>query len=96
MILKFNNGVIFLRCINCDTDYKHHLRAGQKANYNEQFGEYENLDTDPCPSCGTIETLNMNIEEDEFDYEDLEAMGMPNYEVNQRKYVRDVMKQLKS
>lgn len=93
MLNRYNKGVLFITCRGCSKDYIHQLKPGQTIRFLEDIGEYENLKTNPCPECGMVEVFNMNIEKEEFNYSDIEEIGIPNKEVNQRKYIRDIMKE---
>ena len=95
MILKQTNGVLFLKCNKCGTEYNHALMMGQKLKFLADFNQFENLPTNPCPSCGTVEVFNVNIEDEQLNYEDIKKMNMPNKEINQRHYLIDVIKGLK-
>ena len=94
MILKQTNGVLFLKC-KCGTEYKHLLKVGQRLKFLTEFNQFENLPTNPCPSCGTVEVFNMNIEDEQLNYEDIKKMNMPNKEINQRHYLIEIIKGLK-
>jgi len=94
MLLKQTNGVLFLKC-KCGTEYKHLLRVGEKLKFQAEFNQFENLTANPCPSCGTVEVFNMNIEDDEFIFEDIKLMNISDKEINQRHYLREIIKGLK-
>lgn len=89
MLRKYTPNTLHIDCL-CEKSYTHVLNAGKSFKFMQEFGEYENLFTE-CPHCGRHNIFNMNIELDEFDYTEIERLGIPNKEVNQRKYVRDII-----
>jgi len=95
VILKQTNGVLFLKCNKCGTEHEHSLKIGQRLKFLTDFNQFENLTTIPCPNCGTVEVFNMNIEDEQLNYEDIKKMNMPNKEVNQRHYLIEIIKGLK-
>jgi len=95
MLLKQTNGVLFLKCNKCGTEYNHVLMMGQKLKFLADFNQFENLTTNPCPNCGTVEVFNVNIEDEQLNYEDIKKMNMPNKEINQRHYLIEIIKGLK-
>jgi len=94
MLLKQTNGVLFLKC-KCGTEYNHSLKIGQRLKFLTEFKQFENLPTNPCPICGAVEVFNMNIEDEQLNYEDIKKMNMPNKEINQRHYLIEIIKGLK-
>lgn len=98
MLKKFNNGQINVGCVNCGNTFDTTVPNGFEPKFLEEFGQYENLIV-RCPICkekGTEVTIhiNLNIPEGEMDEEDLE-FEMPAEEINARKYVRDLMWQVR-
>ncbi len=63
--------------------------SSYESTFLEEFNEYKNLKME-C-QCGMIHILNMNIPVDEMSEYELEMDIMPYDEINQRKYVRDIM-----
>ena len=85
---------MFLKC-KCGTEYNHSLKIGQRLKFLTEFNQFENLKTKPCPNCGTVEVFNVNIEDEQLNYEDIKKMNMPNKEINQRHYLIEIIKGLK-
>lgn len=93
MLLSHKVGILSLKCV-CGTEYTHSLEVGQKLKFITESNEYENL-VSTCPYCGRIEIFNMNIEVAEFTFEETEEMMMPDKEINQRHYLREIINKLK-
>jgi hypothetical protein len=94
VVNKYANGVLGVNCIVCGGSFASLVPLGFSPKFLEEFAQYENL-TIECPVCkgqGKSVTIhiNMNLPEGELDEEDIEYV-MPLEEINARKYIRDLM-----
>lgn len=93
MIDKITGSIVSLVCNVCGHKYEKPIPQ-TVLKFNKEFQQYDNLSFE-CDKCGTIEFFNMNIEESLLPFEIIEELNIPNEEVNQRKYVIDLMKLLR-
>jgi rubredoxin len=78
-----------MRCNICKHEYQAVI-PDITVRFLPEFGEYENLNVQ-CPSCNSIEVLNMNIPLDDTD-EPFATGDLPIEEEIQRYYVRLLMR----
>ncbi|ARK32115.1 hypothetical protein [Halalkalibacter krulwichiae] len=90
MIERFSQDTLYQICSHCGTKNTIKLNYGLTVLFDNEKNEYSNLRLPQC-ECGSIEVLNMNIENEEFDYDEIEALNIPFKEIVHRKYVRDII-----
>lgn len=94
MIKNYQDGVLSITCGECRKDFDYEVPADFTPEFNEEFQEYENISA-TCPHCAetgldSVVVININLPEGELDEEDAEYT-MPFAEINARKYIRDLM-----
>lgn len=85
-MLKSIQGKLLTTQCKCGVE-RTESTEGVVLKYLDEFSEYENYMTKPCPSCGLIEGYNMNIPLDAID-EPFMSGDLPESEEVQRYYVR--------
>lgn len=82
MLSKLENNSLFLICNFCG------VQSIEEVNISQSTDEV--YSTIPC-LCGAREFFNLNIELEEESYDEIIDLNMHNKEINQRKYVRDLI-----
>lgn len=84
---SLNNATakLIIQCQFCQTEYESPYTPGQIVKFIEEFNEYENFRTDPCPECGAIEIFNMNLPPEECTEEFFEEVNIHESERLQRR-----------
>lgn len=89
-IERINEKSIYVRC-SCENGFNQPTDKFDPQ-FLEEFGQYENLTTNPCPNCGMQHAFNLNIPESEYEIEELETEPyFPVGEKKARDSVRDLM-----
>jgi hypothetical protein len=91
LLKTFVNSTLEIKCNTCGAEFSTLIDSGYTSNFQPEFNAYTNFNSNPCPSCKSIEVFNMNIPTDETAESDAEA-EMPYEEINQRHYVRQLIK----
>ena len=90
MIRKINDGVIINSCNNCGTEFGTRIPE-HELKYVPELDCYDNVRTDPCPTCGIVEAFIVDKVPDELEsYEFVEEKRVSNRDLNHLKYVRDL------
>jgi hypothetical protein len=94
IIKRYEVGQLNISCNACGGSFTTKVPSEFTPKFLEEFGQYENLIV-YCPMCkekGNDVTIhiNMNLPEGDLDEEDVEYQ-MPLDEINARKYIRDLM-----
>ncbi|MFC0188495.1 hypothetical protein ACFFJY_09370 [Fictibacillus aquaticus] len=90
MLRKFEGNEVTVQCNNprCENIYVHIVPEDFQVTYNDEFGLYEPFKVQ-CDQCSTWEFFVMDFPDIPDEHEDPNTLYK---ELNQRKYVRDLMK----
>lgn len=89
--LDKSQNTLTIDCSICGTEYKHTYKQGEVHEYSEIYGEYENMKLDPCPECGSVVFLNLNLPIESLSEKFFEEMGMPEGERQQRRIIKELI-----
>jgi hypothetical protein len=79
-----------IKCKKCQTEFSSPIEPDFTSVFLPEFNEFTNV-VAVCPNCSTMEIFNMNIPEDEMAEHEFEV-DMPFEEINQRYYVRQLIR----
>lgn len=82
--------VIHIKCVKCKKQYESMYNKGQVIKYLKEFGQYENMPTKPCPTCGTVTFINVNIPAEELEETFFDKVEMDEEDRQQRRILKDL------
>lgn len=88
MLTHIEGRTLHITCSSCLANHTEDVPLDAVFRFIPEFGEYENYKTTPCPTCGNVEVLNLNIPSDETEDEALTIVDLPIEEETQRYYIR--------
>lgn len=96
MIKGLNKGkpVLNIICVKCGTEYESQYKRGQIKKYLLEFEQYENHNSEPCPSCGTEIVINLNLPGEELEEAFFKEVDMPEEERQERRTIKDFKTEL--
>lgn len=83
-----------VECNNCSTIYESPYAPGLVKKFLNEYSQFENLISEPCPNCETVEVFNMNIPVDDTD-EPFATGDLPVVEEVQRYYMRLLIREVR-
>lgn len=90
LVERVNEKSIFIRCI-CGEGYNNPLNDFTSEKLQE-FNQFQNFTSEPCPNCGMQHIFNMNIPETQYEDQEIEELPfMPTGEPAQREQIRGLM-----
>ena len=89
MIKSLDKGkpALLIKCTECGTDYESKYIRGHMQKYLKEFSQYENHVTTPCPECGAIQIINLNLPPEELTETFFEEVKMAQEEIQQRRAI---------
>ena len=88
ILKRVNQKSVRVAC-NCGTEYTHNI-DGFEPRFIEEFNQYENLTTGPCPECNSFTVFNLNIPPTEAE-DAPEEPFLPELEKQQREPLRALL-----
>jgi hypothetical protein len=92
LLNNIEGNLLIIECNSCGNFYSDEIRFNE-IKWIPMFQTYESYNVSACEICGNAEGYNIAFEKDE-DITTIELQNIPNKEVNQRKYLRDLKSML--
>lgn len=91
--LEKGKPVILIRCY-CGQEYESRYIRGQLKKFVQEFNEYENHNSEPCPECGKAIVINLNLPAEELEDAFFKEVDMPEEERQERRAIKDFKTEL--